>query len=275
MPYGTLGERALRGGLLGGHDASARRRASRRWPRRSPCGRPTFAGASSTLSVPMTLIPASRTGSSSEGRTPACAARWKTTSGRCRSKSDSRPSARTSMLKNVYAFLPYPRASPRLAIRPVVSSSTATTRWSSARSRSARFEPMNPAPPVTRTVVIRPRVGSGRRRCPATSVLHERAWPRPAHATMAALSVHSASGGIRTRSPPRSPSVASRSRSRVLATTPPPSRTVDDPGPPRRLDRLAHLHVDDRLLEAGREVGQVEVATRRALGLHVAGAPPS
>ncbi len=43
---------------------------------------------------------ASWTGSSSEGRTPACAAKWNTTSGRFRSNSDARPSARTSMLKN-------------------------------------------------------------------------------------------------------------------------------------------------------------------------------
>ena len=37
-------------------------------------------------------------------------------------------------------------------MRPVDRSSTLITRWPSASSRSARCEPMNPAPPVTRTV---------------------------------------------------------------------------------------------------------------------------
>ena len=37
---------------------------------------------------------------------------------------------------------------------------------------------MNPAPPVTRTVVTAPTVGSGRRRCPTTSVLREPVSPR-------------------------------------------------------------------------------------------------
>ena len=51
--------------------------------------------------VPITLIDASAMGSVREGRTPDCAARWNTISGRCRSKSCCTPSARTSMLKNV------------------------------------------------------------------------------------------------------------------------------------------------------------------------------
>ena len=56
---------------------------------------------------------ASWTGSSRDGRTPACAARWKTTSGGAPSNSDASPSARTSMVKNENS-LPYPRASTRL-----------------------------------------------------------------------------------------------------------------------------------------------------------------
>ena len=41
------------------------------------------------------------------------------------------------------------RASARLASEPVERSSTTSTAWPSASSRSTRVEPMNPAPPVT------------------------------------------------------------------------------------------------------------------------------
>jgi hypothetical protein len=70
---------------------------------------------------------ASLTGSFTEAGTSGWAAMCITTSGRWRSKSGSRPSARTSMLKNVNS-LPYPRASVRWAIRPLDRSSTAITR---------------------------------------------------------------------------------------------------------------------------------------------------
>ena len=62
---------------------------------------PVRTAQSNTFSVPITLMLASFAGSSSEGRTPDCAARWNTTSGRCRSNRAFSPSARTSMLKNV------------------------------------------------------------------------------------------------------------------------------------------------------------------------------
>src|SRR6266540_671031 len=44
------------------------------------------------------------------------------------------------------------RASPRLARAPVDRSSTTSTSYPSASSRSTRFDPTNPAPPVTRTL---------------------------------------------------------------------------------------------------------------------------
>ena len=49
-----------------------------------------------------------------------------------------------------------PRASARLDSEPVEKSSTTSTSWPSASSRSTRFEPMKPAPPVTRVRMHRP-----------------------------------------------------------------------------------------------------------------------
>src|SRR2546428_5185423 len=51
----------------------------------------------------------------------------------------------------------------------------------------------------------------------------------PAHAIIAALSVHRSNGGISTRSPAVFPLSSIRSRRRLFATTPPPSRTVSTP----------------------------------------------
>ena len=142
-------------------------------------------------------------------------------------------------------------------MRPVVRSSTLITRWPSASSRSARCEPMNPAPPVTRTVRhgANPRFGSA----PMSSdgaFAPRASLAAPTHAIIAALSVHSSSGGnehpqarrARRRAPAARAAGCSRRR-------PPPSSTVLDVELPRRLDRLGHLHVDDRLLEARRQVG--------------------
>ena len=64
---------------------------------------------------------------------------------------------------------------------------------------------MNPAPPVTRTVVTAPTLSSDRPRCRATCVPRERVWRAPTHAIIAALSVHSSSGGNSTRSPGLAP----------------------------------------------------------------------
>ena len=61
------------------------------------------------------------------------------------------------------------RASARLTSDPVDRSSTTSTSWPSARSRSTRVEPMNPAPPVT-IVRIEPAFASPGTRSPSTSV---------------------------------------------------------------------------------------------------------
>src|SRR5919201_6670101 len=103
----------------------------------APCRR----AASSTRIVPSTFTSASKSGRATETRTSACAARWKTISGRAVSNTGS-ASARMSPTWSVarsstFSRLPEDRSS---------STCTSSPRSSSA---STRFEPMNPAPPVT------------------------------------------------------------------------------------------------------------------------------
>src|SRR5579884_1009257 len=111
---------------------------------------PARRAPSSTLMLPMTFTSASRTGSATDTRTSAWAARWKTTSGCRRPISSTSPVDRTSSWWKDIAFAPEERASARLARLPVDRSSTTSTVWPSARRRSTRVEPMKPAPPVTR-----------------------------------------------------------------------------------------------------------------------------
>src|SRR5579872_2849448 len=98
------------------------------------------------------LTSASKNGLSTETGTEACAARWKITSGRrCRTSSSS-PSPRTSRLwkrNPLRPVAPAVLAQDRLWSEPVERSSTTSTSWPSARSRSTSVEPMKPAPPVT------------------------------------------------------------------------------------------------------------------------------
>src|SRR3954451_8774512 len=115
---------------------------------------PASRAASSTLIVPTTLTPASQAGSSIDLRTSICAARWKTMSGRAaaralRIRSASRMSASSK---------PAPRDSATVRFSRLPVARLSMTRTSSPRSSSAstRFEPMKPAPPVTRA-----RMGGG------------------------------------------------------------------------------------------------------------------
>ena len=157
-------------------------------------------------------------------------------------------------------------------MRPVVRSSTLITRCPSASRRSARCEPMNPAPPVTRTVLTRSTLAAGRRRCRATCVPHEPISRRRGRRSSPRCRCTAAIDGNRHLEPGSSlAGRASRSRSRVFATTPPPSSTVGAPTSVRGGDRLRHLHVDDRLLEAGAaRSGRSQILPRRPRGLDVA-----
>src|SRR3954467_2351271 len=74
------------------------------------------------------------------------------------------------------------------------------------------------------------RLGSAAVSNPDRSPRSRRAAPK--HATMAALSVHSASGGTSTSRPAAEPSAASRSPRRGVGTTPPPHNNTPDPGGP-------------------------------------------
>ena len=99
--------------------------------------------------MPSTFTSASKTGSATDTRTSAWAARWKTTSGRRRTIRSTTSVERTSIWCTVRLWPAEARASARLASDPVDRSSTTSTVCPSARSRSTRVEPMNPAPPVT------------------------------------------------------------------------------------------------------------------------------
>ena len=109
-----------------------------------------------TLIEPRMLTSASNVGFATDTMTLACAARWKTTSGfRWMIRSVTAPE-RTSRRWNVMRWLRWPRASARFASDPIDRSSTTSTSWPSASSRSTRVEPMKPAPPVTRTRTDQP-----------------------------------------------------------------------------------------------------------------------
>src|SRR5580704_1016468 len=101
------------------------------------------------LSEPTMLTVASKAGRATETRTSACAARWNTSSGRRRAMSSTTAGALMSRWWMVRARPALARASARFEREPVEKSSTTSTSWPSTRRRSTRFEPMNPAPPVT------------------------------------------------------------------------------------------------------------------------------
>ena len=96
---------------------------------------------------------ASRAGSLTETRTSICAARWNTTSGARRSISSATDGSQMSIWWNENSWSLVERASDRFASLPVERLSTTSTEWPSARSRSTRLEPMNPAPPVTSALI--------------------------------------------------------------------------------------------------------------------------
>src|SRR5664280_1607963 len=102
---------------------------------------PTDRAASSTRTVPITFTAASKSGRSTETRTSAWAARWKQTSGRSSAKRSSSGSRISSTCSRA-CWLTFSRF-------PLERLSTMSTESPRAIRASTRFEPMNPAPPVT------------------------------------------------------------------------------------------------------------------------------
>ena len=103
-----------------------------------------FAGASTT-SVQWTLVSIVRTGLSTISSTPTAAARWKTTSASSTSSATTaRDCGRLDRVRELGSSLRWRM----LSIAPVERSSRTWTRWPLASSSSARWLPMNPAPPV-------------------------------------------------------------------------------------------------------------------------------
>src|SRR4051812_32959739 len=91
---------------------------------------------------------ASATGSATEWRTSICAARWKTTSGLTRPNRSS--IAVASRMSDSTSSAPRSIAPARFSRLPVEMSSTTVTSSPRSSRASTRFEPMKPAPPVTR-----------------------------------------------------------------------------------------------------------------------------
>ena len=145
--------RRLRDAAAGPRGSGSRRgcrRACRPTPRTRTLLTPAATAPSHTLSEPRMFTVASNTGRATETRTSACAARWNTTSGRrCAIRSiDRRRRDVEAVEREAAVGLRRGRRRGWRASR-VERSSTASTRQSSARSRSTSVEPMKPAPPVT------------------------------------------------------------------------------------------------------------------------------
>ncbi len=93
----------------------------------------------------------------------------------------------------------------------------------------------------------------------------------PSAAIIAPLSVQSDSGGMRSAMPAASARCCATSRSRAFATTPPPSSSRGTPRSGQAAIGLRDEHVDDRLAEARRDIGERHRLAGRLALLHPAG----
>jgi hypothetical protein len=106
-----------------------------------------FAALCSTISVPRMLVSMVRTGLSTIWKTPTEAARWNTTSAWSTSSATCGALKRASTTSLNFGLA---LSAVMFSAAPVERSSKATTSWPSPSSSSQRWEPMKPAPPVTR-----------------------------------------------------------------------------------------------------------------------------
>ncbi len=97
------------------------------------------------------LIEASKAGSAIDLRTSIWAARWKIASGRSRPAISS--IAARSRMSASSSVAPLASACSMFSRRPVERSSTMIASSPRASSASVRFEPMKPAPPVTKALI--------------------------------------------------------------------------------------------------------------------------
>ena len=117
---------------------------------------PARTAASRRFTVPTTLVNASIRGSRTETATLDWAARWTTTSGRHHSTTAAPAGEQTSETNTSSRLRPERNAASRAGGVPTDRSSMTATLIPSASSRGTRCEPMNPAPPVTRTLMPPP-----------------------------------------------------------------------------------------------------------------------
>ena len=132
--------------------------------------------ASSTLAVPPTLIEASKAGSATDLRTSIWAARWKIASGAAPAATSA--TAARSRMSSSTSLAPFASAPSRFSRRPVERSSTTVTASPRASSASTRFEPMKPAPPVTKQS-IGPPILEGSARGRRSSAAEPPCYSRP------------------------------------------------------------------------------------------------
>src|SRR5919106_3995148 len=140
---------------------------------------PERRAASSMLIVPTTFTSASRRGLLTDTRTSIWAAKWNTIPGRSLRSNPATNSA--SRISPTARVTPCSIAAAMLASRPVERSSATTTSCPRSRRASTTWEPMKPAPPVTRALTrrssplraVRPPERAG-------SLLAPTLYPRPA-----------------------------------------------------------------------------------------------
>src|SRR3990167_6012357 len=133
--------------------------------RRTPASR----AASRRFSVPVTLFSFAPSGSSTERGTERMAAWWKITSTPRAASAVARKSRRSPSTTSSRESAD---AKARCSRLPEEKLSRTRTRWPSRRSRSTTWEPMNPAPPVTRN--MQGIIGGGRTPCQRDKAMKER-----------------------------------------------------------------------------------------------------
>ncbi len=101
--------------------------------------------------VPPTLMAESCAGSATDLRTSIWAARWKIVSGLACPTAPATASA--SRMSTSWSWAPLLSALSRFSRLPVERSSTTVTSSPRSSRASTMFEPMNPAPPVTRVLM--------------------------------------------------------------------------------------------------------------------------
>src|SRR5450759_2417165 len=140
---------------------------------------PLSAAACAVLIVPIMFDLASIAGSRIDTATDTCAAQWTTTSPRHLWSSGASDASATSQCSNC-------AEDGILARDPDARLSTMRTSWPNPSKRSATWEPMKPAPPVTTILGCSPRRQSSLHQIRVQSG----PWPQPSDAQLVHLDIY-------------------------------------------------------------------------------------